>query len=347
MEDVPAIRQHLTEERLQQLRQHITRLEEARDSLMASQDRLLLIIHRDVEGQRDSVTAVRDLASGRDLVSEQDLQNASPSPSLSIKSGKISTATQYLRILPRVSLQELPSDRQGCDICLTEYNTGEESENPVRLPCGHVFGDDCLSKWLSSSEATKTSTCPVCRAVLFDFHEFESLLELLRSDPRIKNAQDELDAIRGYFKYPRWRKIEMERSRRLGAEADLEAAIRGSDTPSLKTILRAFDLICLDPRAYTFEEAHLFSQRMGQATTRLGVVVHDPRNKDDLLIFSDAPRVTLERRSQIVFWGPEGPGATRIFSSEDWRKKIAGTLAVFVAIEAVERHFNTLPAAAR
>ena len=45
----------------------------------------------------------------------------------------------------------------SCAICHETY----AAENPVRLPCGHEFGFECISTWLSP-EGGRT-TCPLCR----------------------------------------------------------------------------------------------------------------------------------------------------------------------------------------
>ena len=71
--------------------------------------------------------------------------------------------TVYVKKLPRVSPEEL-GDNPDCHICLSPYDTGEDTEpleEPVRLPCSHVLGTSCLSKWLF-----KSSTCPNCRTKL-------------------------------------------------------------------------------------------------------------------------------------------------------------------------------------
>jgi hypothetical protein len=49
-----------------------------------------------------------------------------------------------------------------------EYEDDDESvfEEPMQLPCGHVFGSMCILKW-----TMEKSTCPCCRASLF--HHFE------------------------------------------------------------------------------------------------------------------------------------------------------------------------------
>lgn len=57
-----------------------------------------------------------------------------------------------------------------CGICRETYSTnvtssGTVSEDPVRLPCGHEFGLECISTWLSPEEGK--NSCPMCRHVLF------------------------------------------------------------------------------------------------------------------------------------------------------------------------------------
>ena len=42
-----------------------------------------------------------------------------------------------------------------CSICLTEVNDGEDT---ILLPCGHMFHDACVTKWLKIH-----NTCPLCR----------------------------------------------------------------------------------------------------------------------------------------------------------------------------------------
>ena len=42
-----------------------------------------------------------------------------------------------------------------CSICLTEVNEGEDT---ILLPCGHMFHEACVTKWLQIH-----NTCPLCR----------------------------------------------------------------------------------------------------------------------------------------------------------------------------------------
>lgn len=47
-----------------------------------------------------------------------------------------------------------------CCICYNPFSTTTtvESESPVQIACGHIFGEKCLARWLNAS-----STCPICR----------------------------------------------------------------------------------------------------------------------------------------------------------------------------------------
>jgi hypothetical protein len=66
-----------------------------------------------------------------------------------------------------VPLESLQIDQLDCDIC---YNRlGEDiinedgltpAENPIRLPCGHVFGQVCIKQFL---QAVGNPKCPLCR----------------------------------------------------------------------------------------------------------------------------------------------------------------------------------------
>ena len=76
-------------------------------------------------------------------------------------------ARMFLQSLPLLSLTDLPKDNQECPICLEQYHTSQDNEDPVRLPCDHVVGKDCLLKWMDSCALNANKrTCPICRAML-------------------------------------------------------------------------------------------------------------------------------------------------------------------------------------
>ena len=68
----------------------------------------------------------------------------------------------FLDQLPDISLDDIPN-ATGCNICMEPFGSTEDPESPVQLPCGHVMGRKCISRWLETS-----NSCPLCRHVLFE-----------------------------------------------------------------------------------------------------------------------------------------------------------------------------------
>ena len=74
----------------------------------------------------------------------------------------------FLESLPVISLSDLPEGTQ-CPICIEPFEDAPDAEKPVKLPCKHVIGHDCLKKWLTSSALNRNNKhCPTCRAALFE-----------------------------------------------------------------------------------------------------------------------------------------------------------------------------------
>ena len=97
-----------------------------------------------------------------------DRPNSSPSQRRSVRSRPCTpTARMFLQNLPIVVVEELPEDEKHCHICHDPYLQAEEAEEPVRLPCGHHFGQVCINRWLSPDDADPKSTCPICRMSFF------------------------------------------------------------------------------------------------------------------------------------------------------------------------------------
>lgn len=69
--------------------------------------------------------------------------------------------TRFLDQLPDVSPKDLLPSDISCHICMEPFDSTEEL--PVKLPCGHVMGRNCLDRWLAANDS-----CPLCRRVLFE-----------------------------------------------------------------------------------------------------------------------------------------------------------------------------------
>lgn len=85
-------------------------------------------------------------------------------------------AEEFLRSLPRVGEADLPEGSE-CGICKEKYSNldshPEAVDTPVRLPCQHVVGSDCIRRWVSPDEHGK-NTCPFCRYIFFSsYQQFE------------------------------------------------------------------------------------------------------------------------------------------------------------------------------
>ena len=55
-----------------------------------------------------------------------------------------------------------------CTICSEPFLRGDNPEIPVRLHCSHIFGMNCILKWLSPVSRNGKNSCPNCRKPIFD-----------------------------------------------------------------------------------------------------------------------------------------------------------------------------------
>ena len=77
-----------------------------------------------------------------------------------------STVTKFVSDLPNPKMTDLRDEQKTCHICMEPFTDGVLKELPVLLPCGHIFGKDCMIKWLSSNGDKSPRSCPMCRAEL-------------------------------------------------------------------------------------------------------------------------------------------------------------------------------------
>ncbi|KAF2761954.1 hypothetical protein EJ05DRAFT_190464 [Pseudovirgaria hyperparasitica] len=126
--------------------------------------------------------------------SSPDRSSRSPSPRTSLSSAIIPHAEFFASLDARtLPIKTLPRGDRTCNICFDPFQTtapgpkqrlgiaclersGHESprpasqhhsssiavpsrdQRPVQVPCGHIFGKDCLEDWLRMS-----NQCPMCR----------------------------------------------------------------------------------------------------------------------------------------------------------------------------------------
>merc|ERR1740121_1532011 len=105
------------------------------------------------------------------------------------------TSASTLRSLPRIKVTAYDiaaNEGSECSICLGDLVAGEPA---LRLPCGHLFHEDCVTDWLK-----KSNECPVCRFELpTDDAEYERgrqarmagrKIRMRRVDLEVKSVQE-------------------------------------------------------------------------------------------------------------------------------------------------------------
>ena len=110
------------------------------------------------------------------------------------------TFEAWFNQLPSVDIESLDKDDKNCGICRVEYSSSSSAsdqqedpiETPVRLPCGHVFGTQCLKEWLNPDAAhVNNKTCPTCRHHLGEYDPvFTENLRHLQWLERLDYAND-------------------------------------------------------------------------------------------------------------------------------------------------------------
>lgn len=63
-------------------------------------------------------------------------------------------------LLEPVEISSLAEDERNCSICLKAFESSESKglEGPCKTACGHIFGSDCIRKWIETEVS-----CSVCR----------------------------------------------------------------------------------------------------------------------------------------------------------------------------------------
>lgn len=97
-----------------------------------------------------------------------------------------------IKYIGKDKIEDIYSQDQ-CLICLEEFN--KETENLIKLPCGHIFHLECLSEWLLSKDEQLLfykDLCPCCRKKISEDLAEESLLKLLSKKSNDKEFNKKL-----------------------------------------------------------------------------------------------------------------------------------------------------------
>lgn len=105
----------------------------------------------------------------------------------------------FMSGLTKIDVDELTQDNKECAICKIEYapfaglevdTEGQVMlENPVKLACGHIFGESCLRSWISTNLRRIRPTCPICRVA------FEGIRNSTELSEQIAITLDELEGV--------------------------------------------------------------------------------------------------------------------------------------------------------
>ena len=100
---------------------------------------------------------------------------------------EVPPAIAFIESLISLELEELKKEDRTCAICLQPYRKGESQEIPLQLPCGHIFGKECLLTWLTDigKDDAHVASCPMCRKECISekrkhIGTYEGLRQLLR-----------------------------------------------------------------------------------------------------------------------------------------------------------------------
>ena len=205
----------------------------------------------DDNSSRDDEPAVYRLAPGQAF----NLSRGRPEPvNPPVPTASGTRIETFLESLPFLSLTDLPANDQDCPVCVEAYS--QLSESPVLLPCNHIIGKDCLTKWVNSSvRNANNNSCPTCRAVLFNRYGppvFDLVLvdELLGLElPTSQSLED---------------RLELERLR-TAVDIYSETRNHARSMEELYRVRRALTQLCERLDGIILEDAHGLLRRLDQA----------------------------------------------------------------------------------
>lgn len=105
--------------------------------------------------EKEGGHAFLDLEEGR--IGEQECREE-PRSCVDVTQSDLQTNTVLRTISTCATSLKGPGQLTGCDICLREYNVGEEVSWSPNEECTHAFHKACITDWLMTH-----SSCPCCR----------------------------------------------------------------------------------------------------------------------------------------------------------------------------------------
>lgn len=143
-------------------------------------------------------------------------------------------AEYLLTQLEPIDIEDLDSDNRSCVICQEKFRVSEHqkhSHTPVRTPCGHIFGQKCIMRWLQALnswgleeeyedipeqsvrlEEEGNTSCPVCRTEFFPPFQTESLVRLMQRlmlwDMALSSAEVEISDYEQHTRQILWEYVD-------------------------------------------------------------------------------------------------------------------------------------------
>ncbi|KAE9963015.1 hypothetical protein BLS_009795 [Venturia inaequalis] len=129
------------------------------------------------------------------------MSNQETTPKNPPTGAKLPTRAEFIRNLKEVDISTIPKDDRACMLCWGSYgetdDTSDTPENPVKLPCPHWIGCNCLRLLINKKREPDyklENRCPKCRRELFES----------KTDERMFSLRDDIVQTRRRFIYLTW-----------------------------------------------------------------------------------------------------------------------------------------------
>ncbi|KAK5132894.1 hypothetical protein LTR08_008414 [Meristemomyces frigidus] len=111
--------------------------------------------------ERSNVRAVKHV---RLVLTSYDMQTTDRYRKQFLPARGIDWDTPFNTLITPVVMATLGPEDRDCSVCLVPYTA--PNDVPVAMPCGHVFGKECIATWYATS-----SNCPQCRVQAYSVEQ--------------------------------------------------------------------------------------------------------------------------------------------------------------------------------